>query len=155
MEGMNEIKKMEEKFEELIEKGEMMSQMIGIGAQGKQSSEGQMYMANRMREYKKKNEQRESKTSNYVSQMLTSDRKTYYEAERLEQEQEWNRWLKWIYWLLWIFLTGYLLIASNAGVVVRVVLVIVMWLYPWLASKIVGSIGMGQKTTSGQKGPSE
>ena len=86
-----------------------------------------------LHEYSEKNMILKSKLRDSKGDILTNDRKTYYEMEALERLQSWYRFFWWIYYLLVIcFILALILSPSDLSFIKKIILAIVFVFFPYL-----------------------
>lgn len=91
--------------------------------------------------YKTDNEELLTELKNSKGDILTNDRKTYYESQEYENLQKWYNFFWWIYYVLvLVFLLGILLVQNNFSVIKKVIIFIMLILYPYIVDYIVSGI---------------
>lgn len=133
------------KEEELKQKANTISQMIEENFNNEVSSANTMniYLNTALKnsknteelleEYMEKNQILKLKLRDRHGDILTNDRKTYYETEALERLQSWYSFFWWIYYLLVIvFLFALILSQSDLSIIKKIVLAIIVMFFPYI-----------------------
>lgn len=139
--------------EELIKKSETISQLLGDNFNNEVSSAKTMndylnialinssYTKDLLNHYDTKNEELRLMLRNNQGDILTNDRKTYYEVQELERLKSWYKiWLIIYYILFGIFLICWLLCESKMTWKVKAVLTPLISLYPYYIDYVLRSI---------------
>jgi hypothetical protein len=88
--------------------------------------------------YKNDNEELIKEIKNNKGDILTNDRKTYYESQEYENLQKWYNLLWWLYYILiFIFLLAILLVESEMSMIKKGIIFVLLILYPYIVSYIV------------------
>lgn len=86
-----------------------------------------------LKEYLEKNQVLKLKLRERQGDILTNDRKTYYETEALQRLESWNVLFWWIYYLLVvIFILGLILSPSNLSIFMKIFLVVFFIFFPYI-----------------------
>ncbi len=86
-----------------------------------------------LKEYLEKNQILKLKLRDRHGDILTNDRKTYYETEALERLQLWYSLFWWIYYLLVVtFILGLLLSPSNLSIIKKIFLAVFFVFFPYI-----------------------
>jgi hypothetical protein len=89
-------------------------------------------------EYVKKNAEVAELIKNSRGDVLTNDRKTYYETEAMEKLKMWYTVIISIYWILVVtFILSLFLSTSTMSRTKQIVLVVLLILYPFIIHKVV------------------
>lgn len=89
-------------------------------------------------EYLKKNAEMAELIKNSRGDVLTNDRKTYYETEAMEKLKMWHTLIISIYWILVVtFILSLFLSTSTMSRTKQIVLVVLLILYPFIIHKVV------------------
>lgn len=133
------------KEEELKKKANTISQMIGENFNNEVSSANTMntYLNTALinsentkellKEYLEKNKILKLKLRDRHGDILTNDRKTYYETEALDRLQLWYTLFWWIYYLLVVvFLLALILSPSNMTITIKFFLAIFFIFFPYI-----------------------
>jgi hypothetical protein len=88
--------------------------------------------------YKKENKYLEKQITDEYGDILTNNRKTYYSNEALDRLKLWYRFMWYIYYILVIVLTlGFLLVDSNLNKISKILITIIMLVYPYIIDPIL------------------
>ena len=89
-------------------------------------------------EYLKKNKEMLAAIKGTHGDVLTNDRKTYYETEAIENVKLWNSFLVIIYWILFATLILSMVFSPSAmSTKQKILLGLALILYPFIINKIV------------------
>ena len=92
--------------------------------------------------YQTKNKDLESDIKDFYSDVLTNDRKTYYEIGALEVLVNWNHFFLYMYYALFVaFVLGIVFSENMIPKYQSISLAIILGFYPFLISPIVGKLG--------------
>ena len=90
------------------------------------------------KEYLKKNKKLEANMNKSHGDILTNDRKTYYEVEEYEYLHSWYRFYLIIYYIIWIIWILALFLTPNPfSFVGKIVNIILIAIYPFIINRIV------------------
>lgn len=91
-----------------------------------------------LKEYLEKNQLLKVKLRERHGDILTNDRKTYYETEAYDRLVLWYRFLWWIYYIVVLMLILALIFSrSELSLIVKIILSIVFIFYPYYINYIV------------------
>ena len=127
-EALKKITDFNENINEITKNNDMLEKLL----------KNHKYVEELYNDYIKKNEYLRTKVDSKTSDIVTNDRKTYYEIENyeilLKRHKLWVR----IYYFILFLLTLYLLIEKNGlSSKIKILLILVFGLYPFLVDKIV------------------
>lgn len=93
------------------------------------------------KEYLEKNKELEKKVKDSNSDILTNDRKTYYETEAHEKLDMWNKVFKWFYYIL-VFMVIISLFFTEIPISLwkKILIIIFIIVYPMIIGTILGFI---------------
>jgi hypothetical protein len=121
-----------EKFNEEIENANTMN---GFYNNIQMNSENTIEL---YEDYLKKNAEMQQIIKTSHGDVLTNDRKTYYETEALDRLKTWYTILSSLYWVLFIaFVISLFLSPSNLSRTKQILLVIFFVIYPFIVHKVV------------------
>jgi len=99
------------------------------------------YVEELLDSYIKKNEELTAKLMNHQGDILTNDRKTYYETEELNRLKKWYKVWWYIYYILvFSFVLACILAPSNMTIVKKIILSILIIFYPYYIDFILRKI---------------
>jgi len=91
--------------------------------------------------YVERNTDLEDKIKQTKTDIVTNDRKTYYEVQHAGYMQGWYHFFKWIYIiLLFVFLIAIFAVKSSYSIYSKVIILALLVLYPFVIDRIVLSI---------------
>jgi len=138
---------------ELKEKSETIGELIGISFNDELSSAITMnkyyntavinsnYTKDLLNEYDEKNKELKLQLRDRQGDILTNDRKTYYENDALDSLKLWYRFWWYIYYLLvLVFLISIFLVNSQMTIIKKIVLTALFIFYPYYIEFIVNWI---------------
>lgn len=130
--------------EELKKKAENLSQLIAESFNEEVSSAKTMnqyyntslinssYTNELLKEYSEKNNELKLKLRDNHGDILTNDRKTYYESTALDRLKLWYTFWWYIYYIfVIIFLLAIFLSPSNMSIIVKLIILILLVFYPY------------------------
>lgn len=136
--------------EELVTKAEKISELLGENFNEEISSAETMnnylntalinsnYTKELLNSYTEKNQELKLLLRNRQGDILTNDRKTYYETDALERLQMWYKLWWYIYYILVIVLSIALFVSpNNLGIISKIVLTTVLIAYPTFIDYII------------------
>jgi len=136
--------------EELKQKAEKISELLGESFNEEVSSANTMnqylntalinseYTSELFKKYTSDNQELKLQLRNSRGDILTNDRKTYYETDALNQLQLWYRFWWYIYYILIIVFTIALFVSpSQLTIIKKVVLFVLLIFYPYYVDYIV------------------
>jgi len=136
--------------DELKQKAEKISELLGESFNEEVSSANTMnqylntalinseYTSELFKKYTSDNQQLKLQLRNSRGDILTNDRKTYYETDALNQLQLWYRFWWYIYYILLIVFTIALFVSpSELTMIKKVVLFVLLIFYPYYIDYIV------------------
>ena len=96
------------------------------------------YTKELLKSYTEKNQELKLLLRNRQGDILTNDRKTYYETDALERLQMWYKLWWYIYYILVIVLSIALFVSpNNLGIISKIVLMTVLMAYPSFIDYII------------------
>jgi hypothetical protein len=138
---------------ELKEKSEIIGELIGISFNDELTSAETMnkyystavinsnYTKDLLIEYDKKNKELKLQLRDRRGDILTNDRKTYYENDALDRLKLWHRFWWYIYYLLvLVFLISIFLVKSQMTILKKIVITALLIFYPYYIEFIVNCI---------------
>jgi len=134
LQGKSELisKQIADKFNEEIQNANIMNTYFNI-TQVNSENTIELY-----EDYLKNNAEMLALIKSSHGDVLTNDRKTYYETEAIEQIKTWHTVIVSIYWILLVtFVLTIFLSPSNLSRKQQIVIVICLILYPFLIHKII------------------
>jgi hypothetical protein len=94
--------------------------------------------------YLVKNKEIQDSIKGHHGDVITNDRKTYYETEALEKLQSWYTFYWYVYYILFVILTIAIIFNSSIGIVKKIIFLGLALVYPYIINpilhKIYGSI---------------
>jgi hypothetical protein len=130
--------------EELKKKAEQLSQLITENFNEEVSSAKTMntyyntslinstYTKELLNEYSEKNSELKLKLRDNQGDILTNDRKTYYESSALDRLKLWYTFWWYIYYIfVIIFLLAIFLSPSNLSIIIKLIVLVVLIFYPY------------------------
>jgi ABC-type multidrug transport system fused ATPase/permease subunit len=130
--GVSMTKQIAEKFNEEVQNARAMNSFFNTS---QLNSENTIELYN---EYVKKNAEMREIIKGSRGDVLTNDRKTYYETEALERIKLWQKFMMYIYWILVVTYCVTIFISpSNLSTKQQIALVIFFILYPFFIHQIV------------------
>lgn len=101
-------------------------------------------------EYVSKNAELKTIIGNSNADILTNDRKTYYESQEYESIQKWYTRFIWTYYILvLVFLLGVLLSQTQMSRSSLIIIFVLLVIYPFIINRIVQNVGGFITTTLG------
>jgi hypothetical protein len=126
------VKQIAEKFNEEIQNANIMNSYYNT-IQNNSENSVELYD-----EYLKKNKEMIALIKGTHGDVLTNDRKTYYETEAVEKVKLWNTFLVIIYWILFATLCLSMVFSpSTMSIKQKILLGLVLVLYPFVINKIL------------------
>lgn len=130
--GESIVKQIAEKFNEEVQNARTMNVFFNTS---QLNSENTIELYN---EYVKKNAEMREIIKESRGDVLTNDRKTYYETEALERVKLWQKFIMSIYWILVVTYCVTIFISpSNLSKKQQFALVVFFVLYPFVIHKVV------------------
>lgn len=139
--------------EELTKKAESISQLLGNNFNDEESSAKTMnqylntglinssYVKELLNNYIEKNNEINLMLRNNRGDILTNDRKTYYETQELERLELWHKiWFRMFYVLVFVFNLCWLICPSEYSWKVKIVLSFLLSFYPYYIDYVLRSI---------------
>jgi len=130
--------------DELKKKAEQLSQLISVSFNEEVSNAKTMnqyyntslinssYTNELLKDYSEKNDELKLKLRDNHGDILTNDRKTYYESTALDRLKLWYTFWWYIYYIfVIIFLLAIFLSPSNLSIIVKIILLILLIFYPY------------------------
>lgn len=88
--------------------------------------------------YENETRNMEQNIKNQYGDILTNNRKTYYSSEALERVKLWYKFMWYIYYILVIVLIlGFFLAQSETSKLTKLIIIIIMLVYPYIIDPIV------------------
>ena len=126
------VKQIAEKFNEEIQNANIMNSFYNTI---ENNSENSIELYD---EYLKKNKEMLALIKGTHGDVLTNDRKTYYETEAIDNVKLWNTFLVIIYWILFATLILSMVFSPSAmSTKQKILLGLALILYPFIINKIV------------------
>jgi hypothetical protein len=138
---------------ELKQKSEKIGEVIGVSFNDEVASAETMnqyyntavinsnYTKDLLKEYYKKNNELKLQLRDRQGDILTNDRKTYYENDALDRLKLWYRFWWYIYYLLvLVFLISIFLVNSQMTIIKKIVITVLFIFYPYYIEFIVNWI---------------
>ena len=138
---------------ELKQKSEKIVEVIGVSFNDEVASAETMnqyyntavinsnYTKDLLNEYDKKNKELKLQLRDRRGDILTNDRKTYYENDALDRLKLWYRFWWYIYYLLvLVFLISIILVNSQMTIIKKIVITVLLIFYPYYMEFIVNWI---------------
>lgn len=126
------VKQIAEKFNEEIQNANIMNSFYNTI---ENNSENSIELYD---EYLKKNKEMLALIKGTHGDVLTNDRKTYYETEAIDNVKLWNTFLVIIYWILFATLILSMVFSpSTMSIKQKILLCLALILYPFIINKIV------------------
>lgn len=101
-------------------------------------------------EYVSKNAELKNIIGNSNADILTNDRKTYYESQEYESIQKWYKRFIWMYYILvLVFLLGVILSPTQMSRISLIIIFVLLVIYPFVIHRIVQTLGGFITTTLG------
>ena len=130
--GVSMTKQIAEKFNEEVQNARAMNSFFNTS---QLNSENTIELYN---EYVKKNNEMREIIKGSRGDVLTNDRKTYYETEALERIKLWQKFMMYIYWILVVTYCVTIFISpSNLSTKQQIALVVFFVLYPFFIHQAV------------------
>lgn len=130
--GESVVQQIAEKFKEEVQNAKAMNSFFNTS---QLNSENTIELYN---EYVKKNVEMREIIKESRGDVLTNDRKTYYETEALERVKLWQKFIMSIYWILVVTYCVTIFISpSNLSKKQQFALVVFFVLYPFVIHKVV------------------
>jgi ABC-type multidrug transport system fused ATPase/permease subunit len=130
--GVSITKQIAEKFNEEVQNARAMNSFFNTS---QLNSENTIELYN---EYVKKNNEMREIIKGSRGDVLTNDRKTYYETEALERIKLWQKFMMYIYWILVVTYCVTIFISpSNLSKKQQIALVVFFILYPFFIHQVV------------------
>ena len=91
-----------------------------------------------LKDYKIKDELLEEDYHKKINDVITNDRKSYYENQEIERVKLWNTILSWIYFICLIVLSLEILFSDKLKIPIKIIILVIFYLYPFIIFWIVG-----------------
>lgn len=128
-------KKIGENFNEQLSGAKTMNQYLNVALINSSHTEELLDY------YAKQNAQLLKKLKDYRGDILTNDRKTYYETQELDRLKLWYKiWYRMYYILVFVFNLCWIICPSEIRWPVKLVLSLLISFYPWYIDYILRSI---------------
>ena len=88
--------------------------------------------------YSDKNDELNQVSKNFIEDILTNNRKTYYETEALYGLQNWNTFFWYFYYICFIlFLLGIILAPNSVPRYISIIIALFILIYPYVIESII------------------
>ena len=88
--------------------------------------------------YSDKNDELNQESKNFIEDILTNNRKTYYETEALYGLQNWNTFFWYVYYICFIlFLLGIILAPNSVPRYISIIIAGFILIYPYVIESII------------------